>query len=95
MQLACTIEYLDEADVFGTVDGALLLTDSKPAKGTIYAMIATEISPDGKPEPIDQLANAEVTEKPDGTFQINADSMRAEGTFGEGQSKVRLKVTPR
>jgi hypothetical protein len=95
MNLACTIEYLDDADVLGTVDGALTLQDARPAKGTIFVMLVSDTSPDGHPEQFDLLENADVSEHSDGTLRISCDSMRAEGEFGPGNSRVHLKVTPK
>lgn len=95
MQLACTIEYLDTADPLGTVEGVLILSESQPAKGTIYVWLVSDDAPDGKPEQYDLIENAITDGETDGTFMIRADSMRAEGSFGEGNSKVALRVTPK
>lgn len=95
MNLACTVEYLDDADIFGTVDGVIMLTESKPAKGTVLAWLISDSRPDGGPEEIDLLENAEITEQTDGTIRIHADSKRAEEQWGPGNSKVNLRVVPR
>lgn len=95
MNIACTVEYTDTADVLGSVTGALILTESKPAKGTIMEWTVTDSAPSGTPQQFDLLENAEVHENTDGTYRIVADSMRAEGSFGVGNSKVTLRVVPR
>jgi hypothetical protein len=105
MNLACTFEYLDDAanlglaedaDLPGPVAGAII---TNGGKGTLMTWVPDPDRPDradcGHADQFDLLENIEIHENTDGTFRIVADSMRAEGAFGPGNSLVTLKVTPR
>jgi hypothetical protein len=105
MNLACTFEYVDDAvrvalhdevDLSKPITGAIITNGSK---GTLMTWVPDPDEPGradcGHAEQFDLLENVEIHENPDDTYRIVADSMRAEGAFGPGNSLITLKVVPR